>query len=105
MTSDVLLDIAMGGFTVCAVSGAPPRPVIGRAVRSYVRREWCGYVGRGSLQRGPRAPSHAVDLAGLVADHVPHPPAVHAARGGAAAAGAAAARQRGVRYPDRGSGG
>lgn len=47
------------------------------------------------------APSHAVDLAGLVADDVSHPAAVHPAGGRAAATGPAAAREAGVRVPGR----
>ncbi len=50
-------------------------------------------------------PSHAVDLARLVADDVTDPAAVHAPRGRPAAARTAAAGETGVRVPDRRGGG
>lgn len=56
-----------------------------------------------ALLRGPRAPSHAVDLTGFGADHVPHPTAVHTARRSPAAAvprGQGAAHGLGVREGD-----
>src|SRR6478735_11423033 len=67
--------------------GRSAAPTGGRSVRWDVRIPlYGGGDGRGSLRRGPRAPSHAVDLARLVTDDVPHPSAVHTPGGGAAAA-------------------
>lgn len=74
-----------------------------RAPRGAVRGapSWDGVrrtgPGRPSSQRVCGAPSHAVDLTGLGADHVPDPPPVHPPGRGTAAAGAAAARQGRVR--------
>ncbi len=108
---DVLLGMAMGGVTVL------------RRERSSAAAVAAGRCGRAdppdrrgrrpglALLRGPRAPSHAVDLTGLVTDHVPHPPAVHTACGGAGPAGDGARNGRGSRAgpfvrigPDQGAG-
>src|SRR6478609_6291412 len=78
--------IATGDVTVCAMGEAPRRPVGGRCGGACGSPLYGGGDGRGSLRRGPRAPSHAVDLSRLVTDDVPHPPAVHTPGGGAAAA-------------------
>lgn len=71
-----------------------PRAVRRAASGDDVRRTG---PGRSSLRRSCGAPSHAVDLTGLGADHVPDPPPVHPPGRSAAAAGAAAARQGRVR--------
>ncbi len=47
------------------------------------------------------APSHAVDLAGLVTDDVPHPSPVHPPRGGTAAARPAPTGERALGIPGR----
>src|SRR4051794_29987830 len=59
-------------------------------------RGGAAWAGTAPRPFGALLPSHAVHLARLVTDDVPHPATVHPARGRAAATGPAATREAGV---------
>ena len=81
------VDVGSRSATVAAEARPERSRAAHREVRTSPERRLYACAG---------GPSHAVDLARLVTDDVPHPPPVHPAGGRAAATRAAAAREAGV---------